>query len=115
MEMYSVIEEQGALRCYIARDDGKLIGYLSFFVRSNPHYKSSVQAVSDVLFLLPEYRRGGTGVLLIRHGERALKAEGVQAVYHHVKRTNQVGRLLVRMGYELIDEVYAKRLDSGGK
>jgi GNAT superfamily N-acetyltransferase len=110
---YAALEEAGALRCYTVRDADKLIGYAVFFVRRGMHYSGSLQAIQDVLFLLPEYRRGGTGPRLIRYSERQLAAEGVQAVYHHCKITNRVGGLLVRLGYELIDEVYGKRLDKG--
>ncbi len=110
---YEAVEEQAMLRCYTAREDDKLIGYAVFFVRRGMHYRGSLQAIQDVLFLLPEYRHGSIGVALIQYSERQLAAEGVQAVYHHCKTTNQVGRLLVRLGYELIDEVYGKRLDKG--
>ena len=110
---YAAVEKQGMLRCYTARDGDRLIGYAVFFVRPNWHYRASLQASQDVLFLLPEYRQGGAGARLILHAECALSAEGVQVVYHHCKTTNQVGRLLVRLGYELIDEVYGKRLDKG--
>lgn len=111
--LYEMVEEAGALRCYTARADGRLIGYLVFFVKHNGHYKSSLQAVQDVLFLLPQYRKGGVGVRLLKWAEEMLIAENVQVVYHHVKTTNQVGKLLVHLGYELVDEIYAKRLDKG--
>lgn len=112
-EAYMAAETQGQLRVYTVRDTCKLVGYGVFFVKPNIHYSTSLQAVQDILFLSPEYRKGRVGIQLIKHAERALAAEGVQAVYHHVKCSNQVGRLLARMGYELIDEVYGKRLDQG--
>jgi GNAT superfamily N-acetyltransferase len=108
---YAAGEAAGLIRCYTARDGDNLVGYVVFFVRHNPHYRASLQAVQDVLFLLPEYRSGMAGVRLIREAERYLASEGVQVVYHHVKRTNKVGELLVRLGYEIVDEIYAKRLD----
>lgn len=110
-EFYFSQEQVGNLRCYTARDSGRLVGYVVFFVRRNPHYMLSRQAAQDVLFLLPEYRRGMTGVRLLRLAEERLKAEAVQVVYHHVKRTNKVGELLERLGYEPIDVIFGKRLD----
>lgn len=107
---YNAYDAAGLLRCYTARDAGLLVGYVLFFVRYNLHYQGSLQAVQDVLFLARPYRQGMAGVRLVRFAEAKLKAEGVQVVYHHVKRTNKVGELLVRLGYELVDEVYAKRL-----
>lgn len=108
---YYTAEQAGQLRCYSARDCDELIGYVVFFVRPNMHYRGSLQAWQDVLFMAPEHRAGMAGVKLIRHAERRLAAEGVQVVYHHAKRTNRVGELLGRLGYELVDEIYAKRLD----
>lgn len=111
IEAYAKLESVGALRCYTAREECELIGYVVFFVRSNPHYMQSLQAHQDVLFVLQHWRKGMIGVRLIRYAEGKLRAEGVQVIYHHAKRTNQVGKLLERLGYELVDGIYAKRLD----
>jgi mannose-6-phosphate isomerase-like protein (cupin superfamily)/L-amino acid N-acyltransferase YncA len=108
---YVRLAEAGLLRVFTVRDAGALVGYVMFIVRWNPHYRSSLIAMQDVLYLKPEYRRGRTGITLIRVAETRLRAEGVQVVYHHVKRTNRVGELLERLGYELVDQLYAKRLD----
>lgn len=108
---YVELARRGMLRIYTVRDAGALVGYVMFLVRPNPHYQGSLNAVQDVLYLKPEYRRGLTGVRLLKLAERRLAAEGVQVVYHHVKATNRVGELLGRLGYELVDQLYAKRLD----
>lgn len=110
---YLAAERSGATRCFTARiaETRELVGYVVFFVKLNPHYANSLQALQDALFLHPEHRRGRAGTALITLAEAHLKAEGVQVVYHHVKRGSQAGELLKRLGYELVDEVYAKRLD----
>lgn len=108
---YAKLEQAGELRRYTVRDGARLVGYALFFVRRNHHYAGSLQAWQDVMYLDPDYRRWRTGIGLIRFAEARLKAEGVQVVYHHAKRTNRVGELLGRLGYELVDEIYAKRLD----
>lgn len=111
LEAYQRLEDSDQLRCFTARDCGKLVGYVLFFVRANHHYKSSLQAWQDVLFVHPEHRVSMIGIRLIRFAEARLKTEGVQVIYHHAKMTNTVGALLERLGYELVDQVYAKRLD----
>jgi hypothetical protein len=126
-ETYAASEQAGVLRCFTARDtrrptrqppgsqwmmrDG-LVGYALYFVRPNPHYKSSVQAAQDVIYLDPSVR-GGTGYKFIAWCDAQLAAEGVQITYHHVKAKHDFGRLLERQGYELVDLIYAKRLDTG--
>ena len=107
---YFRAEELGLARFYTARDDqGYLIGYIVFFLRFNIHYKSSLQASQDILFIHPERR--GFGAKFIAWCDDQLKLEGVQAVYHHVKQAHNFGPLLERLGYSLVDLIYAKRLD----
>lgn len=99
-------------RCFNARrDDGRLIGYVIFFVARNKHYMGSVQATQDILFVDPQ-ERGGVGRQLLRESEAQLKAEGVQVVYHHQKLSHPVlGDLLRSEGYEPVEVIWAKRLD----
>jgi hypothetical protein len=127
-ETYAASEQAGVLRCFTARDNAAaqwmistagvyplpspLVGYALYFVRPNPHYKSSVQAAQDVIYLDPSVR-GGTGYKFIVWCDAQLAAEGVQITYHHIKAKHDFGRLLERQGYELVDLIYAKRLDTG--
>lgn len=108
-EGYFNAEDSGALRVFTARKEGKLIGYAIFFLKHNLHYSSSLQAAQDILFLHPGHR--GTGGRFIKWCDTQLQAEGVQAVYHHVKAAHNFGPLLERMGYSLVDHIYARRLD----
>jgi hypothetical protein len=112
---YHAAESAGALRIYTVRDadDRQLIGYAAFFVRPSPHYRSSLQAAQDVIYVSP-IARGSTGARLIRFADDELSSEGVQAVYHHVKLAHNWGKLLERAGYEAVDIIYAKRLDREG-
>lgn len=125
--VYEASQDAGILRVFTARDDSTddasyvsdatftrrvkpLLGYAIFFVRPSPHYKGSVQAAQDVLYL-DKSVRGGTGYKFIAWCDDQLRAEGVQAVYHHVKAAHDFGKLLERQGYELVDKIFAKRLD----
>jgi GNAT superfamily N-acetyltransferase len=110
-DAYLALDGAGALRVYTARADGQLIGYCIYFVRPNIHYRTSLQAVQDVLFLLPEHRKGRVGFGLIHFADEQLRAEGVQAAYQHVKKSHDFGPLLERMGYEHVDTIYGRRLD----
>lgn len=121
-EQYLKLEELGLLRVYTAREESeeqtergenytteKLRGYAVFLVRHNPHYKSSLQANQDILFVDPEHR--GLGGQFILWCDEQLKAEGVQVVYQHVKAEHNFGRMLERFGYKLVDLIFARRLD----
>ena len=106
------------LHIYTARlepegnNKGKLIGYGIYIVQNNMHYKSSLQAVQDILFVDPKYR--GFGRKFILWCDEKLKEQGVQAVYHHIKAEHNWGKMIEGLGYELVDLIYARRLDNGG-
>lgn len=109
-DQYERLENSGALRTFTARtEDNSLVGYAVFFVRANIHYKSSIQAAQDVLFIDPNHR--GFGRDFIVWCDEELRKEGVQAVYHHVKAAHNFGPLLERLGYELVDLIYGRRID----
>jgi GNAT superfamily N-acetyltransferase len=110
-EAYEKCETAGKLRCFAARIEGDLIGYVVYLVNHNPHYKGSLQAVQDVLYMAPERRGLFAGSRLIAYADRCLAAEGVQAVYHHAKAAYPLDSVLRRNGYELVDTLWAKRLD----
>lgn len=117
---YARAEEASLLRIYTARladahpappIAGKLIGYAVYFVRPNPHYRLSLQANQDVLFLLPHYRQAMLGARFLDFTHNELRREGVQVVYQHMKVAHDKEALLTRLGYEPVDRLYAKRLD----
>ena len=109
-DQYLAIQENNASRLYTARDDnGVIIGYACFFVRHNPHYSTSLQAVNDVIFIDKERR--GFGREFIAWCDEQLRADGVQVVYHHIKFAHDWSPILRRMGYEEQDKIMSRRLD----
>lgn len=111
-DTYLAVEKTGSFRVFTARDyDGRLIGYACYFVRSNIHYKTSVQATQDVIYIDPSVR--GFGRSFIDWCDTQLRGHGVQVVYHHVKYAKDFGSALVSLGYEKIEAIYGRRLDGG--
>ncbi len=99
------------VRVFTARDGADLVGYAVFCVGPNKHYQQSLQAAQDIFYVHPDKRTGRTGYRFIRYCDDRLRAEGVQAVYHHTKRAHDFGNLLEAIGYEAVDIIYARRLD----
>jgi GNAT superfamily N-acetyltransferase len=109
---YEAQDAGGVMRAYTARLNGALVGYSAFFVRHNLHYKASLQAINDVLFVQAAHRHGRVGLQLIRFCEAELQREGVQVVFQHLKAAStQTCALFDRLGYETIDVIKGKRLD----
>jgi hypothetical protein len=122
VRVYENAQRQGMLRIYTLRvtDDARPIplryalrGYYVCFVRPNPHYMHSLQAVQDILYLDPSLRKGWEAKRFIDWCDQQLASEGVQVVYQHSKAQHDFGILLERMGYDKVDIIYARRLDHG--
>jgi len=108
-DAYAVVQQNNALRVFTARQDGKLVGYCAFFLRKNMHYRKSLQAVNDVIFISKDRR--GFGSAFIDWCDEQLKAEGVQVVYHHIKFAHDWSPLLERKGNVQQDKIMSRRLD----
>lgn len=92
-------------------EESPIVGYVIFFVAPHAHYKSSLQAYGDVIFLDPEFRRGTIARELIRFAEESLGAMGVQVVRYHVKVAHPaLGVVLQRMHYAHTEDGYEKRI-----
>ncbi len=116
---YYALERAGILKSVVMRQGGRLIGYDAFFVQPTLHYRTSLWALNDILYLVPEHRRGRAGVLLIDAAEHLLRDLGVQKVLYHTKLHldlghhtggDTVGRLLSKRRYVHVENVWAKML-----
>lgn len=108
---YATAEANGRYRFYTARVDGELVGYVGFLCGPALHYRNSLQAGEDVIFVRPDMRKSGLGSGLLRFAHADLKACGIEVVWHHVKKAHpELGRLLEHDGFELVDLMYARRL-----
>ena len=109
LDQYLALEAAGMLRAFTARDDdGELIGYAVYFVTRSGHSMELLRAVSDVVFILRERR--GFGGEFLKWTEGELAHEGVGVIGQHVRATHNFGPMLERMGYELVELIYQRRI-----
>lgn len=83
-----------------ARDDGEMVGYCSMFVMPHIHYKDTLCATNDAIYLLPEYRKTDVGPKLIGYAEKIAKVMGCQHIVWHIKYGYDFSPLMYRNGYE---------------
>lgn len=110
-EMYQKAWDKGIIRIFTARDGKKLVGYNVFVVNFHAHYRTFKSANQDIIYLDTTMRKGLSGYRFMKWSDKRLADEGVQSVYQHPRIMRNWGPLLERMGYKLMDLVYAKRLD----
>lgn len=105
---YEIAYTHGILKIYTARDDGLLVGYLIVSVVPNMHSKSHILASCDLIFVLPEARKGITGYKLIKYAETKLKKLGVSVFNINTLVHAPFDSLMERMSYNLVERSYSK-------
>lgn len=107
-DKYIQMNEAGFIRLFTVRDDEKLIGYASFIVADNLHYKDWKYASCDIYYLDREYRNKGTGLQMFTEIENWLKSIGVKSVVLHEKVDQPHGKMFEALGFKLIERYYEK-------
>ncbi len=110
-EKYQVMCDAGNLHIVTVRDDGKLVGYHVAIVSGHLHYLSTKHGITDVYYLMPEYRLGITGIRLFRRVEEEMRAIGVKKLFTGAKlhtADGKSGRLFEYLGYNHTENLYTK-------
>ena len=108
---YEQGEALGCLHIVTARVDGKLVGYYYGMLMHHLHYKDAgLMCYSDVYYLKPEYRGGGSGARFILAVMASLKERGVVKLYISTKVHQDHGALFERLGMKCSDRVFTKLL-----
>lgn len=105
-ERYSRLSQEGLLKILTLRKDGVLVGYASFIVSSNLHYKGWVNAVCDVYYVLPEVRKEGLGTSFFKEIVQWLKFHKVNSIYVHDKLKHSHSKLFESLGFTAIEQTY---------
>lgn len=107
-DRYNELCDSGALHIVTARADGQLVGYHVAIVAGHLHYASTLHAITDVYFVLPEYRQGFTGIRMFRFVEAAMRKRGVKKIITGTKLHLDIGPVLRRLGFGPTETVYTK-------
>jgi hypothetical protein len=106
-ETYEKGDAAGKLVFVAARDGGVLAGYSVWAVTNPLHFKSTLYAQNDVIYMKPEYR-GHEGLRLIKESEKFMQERGVKKILWGVMRNKDWSCILERMGYEQEDILMSK-------
>lgn len=110
LQMYQALASAGVLRIFTARREAGLVGYQVFTITSLPHFKEIKQAVMDILFLSPDARLGWMGYYFLKYADTELQKEGINVMFRAISARKDFGKILERMGYELCDLVFMRRI-----
>jgi len=106
-EKYQKLMDLGMLEIHTARDDGKLVGYSLWMVMNHLHYKKSVTASSDILYIHSDYRKGMFGYKFVKWTTEEVKKRKPQRILFHMKPHIDYGHLVERLGGHFFEKTYS--------
>lgn len=107
-DTYLSMEESGMLSTITVRDDGRLIGYQLAILTHNMHYKSSYEALVDIYYIHPDYRKGRVGIKLFKFCEEVYRAKGINKISTSCKLHHDIGSVFLYLKYKEIERVFSK-------
>jgi hypothetical protein len=106
---YAALYNAGKLKLFTIRDkDNNLLGYNVFCLFMHMYHMETPMALQDVTYVHPK-ARGWTSISFLKWCDKKLINLGAKVILYHVKPDKRdFGPILNRMGYSLVDHVYAK-------
>lgn len=109
-ERYDRLDKLGHLSIVTLREKGIIVGYCVTHVMPELHYKTTLTATMDILWVAPEYRENMGGLRLMREVHRELKRRGVKRVYMGSKLHKDISKLFTALGYVPMELWFSKIL-----
>ncbi len=104
-------ENAGQLKAFSMRDEGgELLGFAVFILTPTLHARGTLHAISDVVYLRPEYRQGLAGVKFLRFCEAQVKAAGARVAHFILKATAAAQVVERALGARIYEVTYMKVL-----
>ncbi len=108
-DWYKSAESSGMHYMVLAEDDERVVGYSSMFIMDNPH-TSSLHVISDVIYVISDYRGSGVGQELIKASEEEGKNRGADHMSITLKNGHSHENLVKGSGLSPYETVYSKAL-----
>ena len=119
--IYLELERLKRLLVVTVRRDGELVGYyLAIFIPKHPHNKDAAPvSTTDMFYVHPDHRRGGTGAKLLMFVAQELKKLGIGVASLSIKWQREEDldwstmKMLIALGWEPTDLVFQLVLREG--
>jgi len=107
-DQYLAAQAQGNLVCVTCRDGGKLVGLTAFFLLPYLYSRQHRLAIEDLYYLAEDYRKGTTGIRLLKEAEKVLKFYGTSIINVVCKAHQDRSTLYERLGYRYTEKHFSK-------
>ena len=110
-EQYLALEKANKIELHTVRNNGVLVGYYTWMLTKHLHYKTNLLAVSTLVYIHPDHRKGMTGYKFIKWSIEEIKKRKPNRILITVKPHNDFGKLLERIGASYFEKTYAIDLE----
>lgn len=109
-ERYLALARDGDLAFFTVHHNTtlKLVGFALFFLDNEIQQKEIRSATQSLNFIDKEYR--GAGYQFMKFCDDMLKRQGVNSIWRQSSTKFDIGKIYERMGYELAEKSYLRRL-----
>lgn len=108
---YQLLQDTGHLHTLLCRNElNQIIGYIVTFLMPHMHYKNTLYAQNDLIYIHPDHRRGSLAARMLKVFEEHMKEKGVDIIQMHVKVAFEFGAMLTRVGFMHEENVYRKKI-----
>jgi len=104
--LYIQRDRAGEVFFVALRESGSLIGYFVGFIAPGLHYSTCLTLTMDILYVHPDKRKEGAGVILFDAVKAEAKRRGVQRVFVGEKVHSPIGPFFEAQGFELCERTY---------
>lgn len=106
---YQQLEAAGMYHGFGAYVDDKLVGFVAVLVTAVPHYSVKISS-TESFFVSAAYRKGGTGIKLLRVAEQCAKEQGAVILYCNAPAGGRLAQAMPMMGFRESHRVFCRSL-----
>ena len=106
---YQQLEAAGMYKAFGAYVDGELVGFIAVLVTMVPHYSVKISS-TESFFVSAAYRKGGTGLKLLRTAEQCAKEQGAVILYCNAPAGGRLAQALPAFGFRESHRVFCRSL-----
>lgn len=109
-DQYLEAQDRGNLMCLTCRCNGQVVGFVAFFIVPYLYSRRERIAIEDLYYLADPYRKGATGIRLLKEAEKVLKSYGVGIINVVCKAHQDRTKLYERLGYTYTEKHFSKQV-----
>lgn len=106
---YKALEGAGALKVFAALEGEVVIGFITVLTHIMAHYSAKLSYVESY-YVLPEYRRRGAGLALLRMAERHAYEIGSNGLFVSAPYGSKLAQLLPKTGYAETNRTFFRKI-----